>query len=235
MFDGVFEASGFPPARPARPATIDACAMLPALRAQGSQMTVEGLAFMLGLNAIGEARAAALDPETPRARFGETLGLLADAIVRHQALTGRDALAVARAALVDHFDEGFADHVLAPLEASRMDIAITALIAAPEPGDPRQPTLGERQEAAGAVLGLAWADPRLGSLAQALDGFYIAHQADGAGAPGMVTRAAMASVGAALQAAADRGVTQGELQVTLNAWALVTGAPRIEVDGVAPV
>jgi hypothetical protein len=159
---------------------------------------------------------------------GETLGLLADACARHGALTGQDGLKIAHATLVDHFNEEFADYVLAPLD--RMDIAIEALICAPEPGDPpapapRQPSSTERRQAAGAMLGLALAD--LGELGQALHGV---HEAD---SPAGVALA-LATVQRALQDAADRGVTKDELETVLDTWSTATAGPRIRVDSAGP-
>jgi hypothetical protein len=120
-----------------------------------------------------------------------------------------------------------------------MDIAIDAMICTPEPGDPpppapRQPSSAERQQAAGGMLGLAWADARLGGLEQALSVFHDMHQADGADTPGMATRSALAAVRGAMQNAADQGVMQHELQVVLDTWSAATAGPQIRVDGAGP-
>lgn len=129
---------GATPRHPCEP-SLNARAMLPALRVHTAAVQVECLAVAVAHNTMQAAhwlamtwglteyptdpahpyRVAALDPTSPPGRMAEAAASLHDACVRYPAKTGDDGMACARAVIVRRFGATLAELALAPIEYVR--------------------------------------------------------------------------------------------------------------------
>lgn len=241
-----------PAPRGVMPPTLATRALLPLLRVQASEAAVVFLARAAAINTIAAARwaaitwgpdarfdahhpAAAADLDTPIGRAADAIASLAGACGRHRAVTGQDGLDIAETVVARDFGAAVAAAVLGPLLSVRkadlafasetgfdLDAAIDESGPADVPRDP-DPTSSDRAAGCAAILDYLMADHRLAPVRGALEAL--------AAASGGELDAAVVAVAAALQAAADQGLSLTELRTALDAWSDATGGPRVSVNG----
>ena len=226
-------------------------AALPVLRARGSEATVRGLAVLLVVETVEAARwigltwpgqdwtapdhpsrfAGRRDPECPPGRAGATLALLADACMRHRAITGQDGIAVAAGAVRDYLgpaNAALADDILHPLTDNWYELNIEAMLMPDPPASYPEPTGPELRAFEGGLWDQARTEPRLAGLAGALDAYMAAGGPEGDSED---ARDALAVVEQQAKAAWQGGVDVGLLQAFLDIWKDATpDAPPIKLN-----
>jgi len=244
---------------PPQPAPMDVCAILPMLRAEDAEITVEFLARAVAGNALTALRwlvsnwgagagahlrdpyhpvcVAILDSASPWTKFCEAQGALHMACWRYRMSTGQDGLALAREVISFERGATVADFALRSLaeiavEDAWLDDLLMESGPEPLPSMP-PPTLAERHAAARASKDWLLSWPDMNDLAARLEALLAACKADGAADPrAPVVQAALAGVRAEVGKIL-RGSTDPGLvelvQATLSAWANATGGPRITV------
>jgi hypothetical protein len=261
MLDGhTFFSDPGPRPLPARPAPLDARAVLPMLRAEAAEVAVEFLAHAAGANAVATARwlalnwgaeadlrdhrhparAAAQEPSSPAWKLAEAQVMLDTACRRYRIATGRDGLALARKTIDRLYGTPVADYALKPLiEAAARSSEIDAIIAGdtPEPELlPRAPEPTPAQRKAGIEAMADWwlSHPEMGDLSRRLDALLAACEAEGRNQHAQATAGALEAVKGSIRAALERGAELESMQFTLNLWAKATGGPQINLSTDAP-
>jgi len=260
MFDGLTRLP-MPRPTPPRPAPIDTTALLPVLRTMAAEAMVEHLAMDAGINAACVQRwladnwgagadlrdhnhpwrAAALDPDSPPAKYGEALAALADACWRYRMTTGHDGARLAREIMARHHGVPLADHITATmLQTATVWDEVDDLVFGNDPVElpaSPEPTPAQRQAASAAALDYALSQPELDGLRPRLDALAAAWRAhDNGDAPAV--RAALDAVGVCIggilagAGEADRAVVVQMAQMALDIWAAASGMPvQINVTG----
>ena len=228
MFDGNLRIDRSGPRRPVppRPAPIDVAAMLPMLRTEAAEASLEFLAVATGANVVvlmrwlsinwgpdadlcdpgHPARAEALDPSSPPWKLAMARDALSTACWRYRMSTGGDGLALARQHLVRLYGASVADYALNPLvTAAAEDAWLDDLLMENKPKSlPRgpEPSPAERTAAKQSVAAWALSDPDMGDLQRHLEALRAAYEVEEAGDPhGQATVAALAAVHASIQSA----------------------------------
>lgn len=254
MFDGPSTRLPTPRPTPPRPAPIDTMALLPVLRTMAAEAMVEHLAMDAGVNATCAQRwlqdnwgagadlrdhnhpwrTAALDPDSPPAKYGEAIAALAGACWRYRMTTGDDGVVLARGIIARDRGEALADHVMTTLGQSAtvwdeiddllFECGPPSLPAAPEP------TPAQHQAAAAARLDYALSLPEMDGLRECLDALRAAWRAQGSGEAPAVTAALndlRERIGSIVNTPGepDRAATLELVQTALNVWQVASGVP----------
>lgn len=239
---------------PPRPAPIDTRALLPVLRTMAAEAIVEHLAVNAGINAAcmqewiadnwGTGadlrnhnhpwRAAALDPHSPPAKFGEAIAALAGACRRYRMTTGRDGVMLAREVAARRHGTSLADNIIETMrQAATVWDEVDDLLFGDGPVElpaAPEPTPAQRQAAAAAGLDHALSYPDMHDLRARLDALAAAWRAhDNGDAPAV--RAALDDLKACIDSIvaaagdAERAATVEMTRVALGIWQAASGVP----------